>query len=242
MVSANDGYLIIYDKDAKTLFVRPNDASDTYAYAVDFEEVSNLFILTDVAFLQADGKYFTIDLTDKNSTATERTLTSPERISSLASDGTYLYAHYLAGDLTIYDKNLDVAFGVDNVNSSDLVGKIVIAGEKDCLYAFPFAYGNAFFVRYDATNKTSESHSITQNITQAYVGDVVYALALIPQTNQKTSYASTSKRASCSFKRTFIPKPTLHTATDCLQSRIKALSFTLFQAIRRHFQERRLSR
>lgn len=104
MVSANDGYLIIYDKDAKTLFVRPNDASDTYAYAVDFEEVSNLFILTDVAFLQADGKYFTIDLTDKNSTATERTLTSPERISSLASDGTYLYAHYLAGDLTIYDK------------------------------------------------------------------------------------------------------------------------------------------
>ena len=50
MVSANDGYLIIYDKDAKTLFVRPNDASDTYAYAVDFEEVSNLFILTDVAF------------------------------------------------------------------------------------------------------------------------------------------------------------------------------------------------
>lgn len=185
MVSANDGYLIIYDKDAKTLFVRPNDASDTYAYAVDFEEVSHLFILTDVAFLQADGKYFTIDLTDKNSTATERTLTSPERISSLASDGTYLYAHYLAGDLTIYDKNLDVAFGVDNVNSSDLVGKIVIAGEKDCLYAFPFAYGNAFFVRYDATNKTSESHSITQNITQAYVGDVVYALALIPQTNQK---------------------------------------------------------
>lgn len=185
MVSANDGYLIIYDKDAKTLFVRPNDASDTYAYAVDFEEVSNLFILTDVAFLQADGKYFTIDLTDKNSTATERTLTSPERISSLASDGTYLYAHYLAGDLTIYDKNLDVAFGVDNVNSSDLVGKIVIAGEKDCLYAFTFAYGNAFFVRYDATNKTSESHSITQNITQAYVGDVVYALALIPQTNQK---------------------------------------------------------
>ena len=39
MVSANDGYLIIYDKDAKTLFVRPNDASDTYSYAVDFEEV-----------------------------------------------------------------------------------------------------------------------------------------------------------------------------------------------------------
>ena len=185
MVSANDGYLIIYDKDAKTLFVRPNDASDTYTYTVDFEEVSNLFILTDVAFLQADGKYFTIDLTDKNATATERTLTSPERISSLASDGTYLYAHYLAGDLTIYDKNLDIAFGVDNANSSDLVGKIVIAGEKDCLYAFPFAYGNAFFVRYDATNRTSESHSITQNITQAYVGDVMYALALIPQTNQK---------------------------------------------------------
>lgn len=79
LVSANDNYLIIYDKDAKTLFVRPNDASDTYIYSVDFENVTHLFILTDVAFLQADGKYFTIDLTDKSAVATERTLPSPQK-------------------------------------------------------------------------------------------------------------------------------------------------------------------
>lgn len=185
LVSANDNYLIIYDKDAKALFVRPNDASDTHTYAADFEQVDYLFILDDVAFLQADGKYFTIDLTNKEATLAERTLSSPSQITSLASDGVHLYAHYLAGDLTIFDKNLDVAFGVDNQNSSDLVGKIVIAGENDCVYAFPFAYGNAFFVKYNATTKKTEAHPIAQNVTKAYVGDVVYALALVPQTGQK---------------------------------------------------------
>ncbi len=185
LVSANDNYLVIYDSTAKTLFVRPNDSSDTQTYAADFEQVNCVFILDDVAFLQADDKYFTIDLTDKTSVATERTLTSPERISTLASDGNYLYAHYLAGDITIYDKNLEIAFGVDNQNSSDLVGKIVIAGESDDVYAFPFSYGNAFYVCYNATTKQTESHAISQNITQAYVGDVMYALALIPQTNKK---------------------------------------------------------
>ena len=103
LVSANADYLLVYDKDVHSLFVRPNDSSDTYVYETDFENVTSLFVLENVAFLQADDKYYTIDLSDKTAKAVEVALTSPSRIASITSDGTLLYAHSPKGALTIYD-------------------------------------------------------------------------------------------------------------------------------------------
>ncbi len=186
LVSANSGYLLVYDKDVRSLFVRPNDSSDTYVYQTDFESVTSLFVLEDVAFLQADDKYFTIDLSDKTASAVEVTLSSPSRIASITSDGTLLYAHSPKGALTIYDKNLSVTYNIDAEDSPDeLAGSNAIAGENGNLYTFPSIYGNAFFVKFDATSNTVEAHAITQNITQAYVGDVVYALEVLLATSQK---------------------------------------------------------
>lgn len=186
LVSANSGYLLVYDKDVRSLFVRPNDSSDTYVYETDFESVTSLFVLENVAFLQADDKYYTIDLTDKTASAVEVTLPSPSRIASITSDGTLLYAHSPKGALTIYDKTLSITYNVDAEDSPDeLAGSNAIAGENGNLYTFPSIYGNAFFVKFDATSNTVEAHAITQNITQAYVGEVVYALEVLLATSQK---------------------------------------------------------
>ena len=176
LVSANDNYLIIYDKDAKTLFVRPNDASDTYIYSVDFENVTHLFILTDVAFLQADGKYFTIDLTDKSAVATERTLPSPQKITSLASDGNYLYAYNRAGYISVFDSKLDIAFDVDNILSDEISSDIVIAGENEYFYGFTYTIGNPFITIFDLKTKQHTSKPLTVYAQKAFVGDVIYAL------------------------------------------------------------------
>ncbi len=186
LVSANSGYLLVYDKDVRSLFVRPNDSSDTYVYETDFENVTSLFVLENVAFLQADDKYYTIDLSDKTASAVEVTLPSPSRVASITSDGTLLYAHSPKGALTIYDKTLSVTYNIDAEDSPDeLAGSNAIAGENGNLYTFPSIYGNAFFVKFDATSNTVEAHAITQNITQAYVGDVVYALEVLLATSQK---------------------------------------------------------
>ncbi len=186
LVSANSGYLLVYDKDVRSLFVRPNDSSDTYVYETDFESVTSLFVLENVAFLQADGKYYTIDLSDKTANAVEVTLPTPSRIASITSDGTLLYAHSPKGALTIYDKNLSVTYNIDAEDSPDeLAGSNAIAGENGNLYTFPSFYGNAFFVKFDTASNTIETNPITQSITQAYVGDVVYALEVLPATSQK---------------------------------------------------------
>ncbi len=186
LVSANSGYLLVYDKDVRSLFVRPNDSSDTYVYETDFASVTSLFVLENVAFLQADGKYYTIDLSDKTANAVEVTLPTPSRIASITSDGTLLYAHSPKGALTIYDKNLSVTYNIDAEDSPDeLAGSNAIAGENGNLYTFPSFYGNAFFVKFDTASNTVETNPITQSITQAYVGDVVYALEVLPATSQK---------------------------------------------------------
>lgn len=187
LVSANNDYLLVYDKDVHSLFVRPNDSSDAYVYETDFENATSLYVLEDVAFLQADGKYYTIDLSDKTANATEVTLPSPSRIASITSDGTRLYAHSPKGALTIYDKNLSVTYDIDAEDSPDeLAGSNAIAGENGNLYTFPSIYGSAFFVKFDTASNTVETpQPITQNITQAYVGDVVYSLEVLPVTGQK---------------------------------------------------------
>ncbi len=186
LVSANSDYLLVYDKDVRSLFVRPNDSSDTYVFETEFEEVTDLFVLENVAFLQADDKYYTIVLSDKTASAVEVTLPSPSRIASITSDGTRLYAHSPKGALTIYDKNLSITDNIDAEDSPDeLAGSNAIAGENGNLYTFPSIYGNAFFVKFDTMSNTVEAHPITQNITQAYVGSVVYALEVLTATGQK---------------------------------------------------------
>lgn len=191
LVGANRNYLVIYDDLSKTIFVR---ADEEWTYTLDFESVSGIFVVENVVFLHADNKYFTLDLTDKAATARERTLPSPADVTFFNSDGTYLYAHSAAGRLTVYDKDLQVALGIDNLYDPDtLAGKIVVAGEGANLIVFSTEYASPVFITYDATTKAKTIKGITHHIGEAYVGDVVYALEII----QQSSASGAQKRIVC---------------------------------------------
>lgn len=191
LVGANRDYLVIYDDSSKTLFVR---ADEEWTYSLDFEDVKGIFVIENVVFMHADEKYYTLDLSDKNSSVQERTLPSPADVTFFNSDGTYLYAHSAAGRITIYDKNLEVALGVDNLYDPDtLAGKIVVAGEGSNLIVFSTEYASPIFITYDATTKAKTIKGITHHIGEAYVGDVVYALEII----QQSSANDAQKRIVC---------------------------------------------
>lgn len=187
LVGANAQYLIVYDEASSQIYSRSNNAFGTFVYDVDFEKVDNIFAIGNVAFIYADGKYFTIDLTDENASPIERNLDSPMDISYFNSDGNYLYAKSTAGYITVYDQNLQVAFECDNRYNDDLLaGKPVIAGEGDNLFVFTIVYGNPFFVKYNLSNDTqSRGVALTKYVQEAYVGDIIYALETVSQSNDK---------------------------------------------------------
>ena len=205
LLSANDAYLLIYDKSANMLFVRPNDSSGSYAYSLSFKEVTLLYVLEDVAFIQADGKYFTIDLTDKSASAQEHTLSAPEDISSISSDGTRLFVHSEFGGVAIYDKTLTASFSVESAKNRALIGQIVVAGYGDSFYTFPWEYGEPRFAIYDTTTNSTEYHSITQNIKAAYVADAIFALELSPTTNQKRIIVLNKRNGALLFQTEICP-------------------------------------
>lgn len=205
LVSANDAYLLVYDKSARMLFVRPNDSSDSFVYYLDFAEVNSLYVLQDVAFFDADGKYYTLELTDKASTVQEHSLSAPQDISSISSDGTHLYVHSEYGGLAIYDKNLTVTYSIESAKNRALIGQIVVAGEGDDFYTFPWEYGEPRFAKYNTTTAQTEYHSITQNIKSAYVADAVFALELSPTTNQKRVIALSKQTGELLFQTEICP-------------------------------------
>lgn len=177
-VSANRGYLIIFDDVAKRLFVRSDSAVGTYSYSTPYDNVDNVFAIGDTAFLNDGGNYYTLDLTDTDASWVSCTLSSPSNIKFFNTDGTHLYAHSAFGAVTVYDENLNVAFDADNLQDEEFSGlATVVMGENDKLYIFSIEAGNPFFMTYDVTTKQkSERVYINGLFAEAYVGDVIYAL------------------------------------------------------------------
>lgn len=191
LVSANRNYLVIYDDSTRTLFAR---ADEEWTYSLDFENVEGIFVIEDEVFLHADDKYYTLSLASRTSVPQERVIPTPSDVTFFNSDGTYLYAHSAAGRITVYDKNLDVALGIDNLYDPDvLAGKIVVAGEGSNLIVFSTEYASPVFVTYNAVTHEKTIKGITHHIGEAYVGDVVYALEIIQQSTAQDA----QKRIVC---------------------------------------------
>lgn len=189
LIGANKDYLLVYDSVSSKIYARSNSLAGTWTYDVSFENVVNVFAIGDSAFIYADGKYYVIDLTDKNSTAVEKTLTSPQDISYFNSDGSYLYAKSTAGYITVYDDDFEIAFECDDKYNDDLLaGKPVIAGENETLFVFTIVYGNPFFVKYNLdTDVQSNGIALSKYVQEAYVGDVIYALETIPNATDNST-------------------------------------------------------
>lgn len=189
LISANKDYLLVYDKVSSKIYARSNSVAGTFTYDVDFDDVANVFAIGNSAFIYADGKYFTIDLTTENASATEKSLTSPQDISYFNSDGSYLYAKSTAGHITVYDKDFNVAFECDNRYNDDLLaGKPVIAGENETLFVFTIEYGNPSFVKYNlSTGEQSNGIALSKYVQEAHVGNVIYALETIPNATEDSN-------------------------------------------------------
>ncbi len=187
LVSANKSYMVIYDETKNKLFVRPNDSYDTTTISTTFSHVDDLFLLENVAFISADGKYYTVDVADANGAITERTLPTPSTITALNGDGTYLYAHSKTGYLSVYDKNLQIAFNADNLFDFDtLVGNMVVSGNGSVLNVFSIEYASSVYTVYDLNTSEKTIKEISSYISEAKVADVVYGLEVIPNGAEKS--------------------------------------------------------
>lgn len=175
LIAANNDYLLVYDNTQRTLFAQ---SAKTVTYPLEFEQVENIFAVGNTAFIHADGGYYTIDLRNDSATAEQRELNSPDNITYFSSDGTYLYAKSVAGNISVYDENMEIAsFGIDNkANGNLLSGHPVLAGKDGLLYVFAVVYGNPFLVKYNpATDEESNGISMDCYVTSAYIGDIIYA-------------------------------------------------------------------
>ncbi|MCM1394135.1 MAG: hypothetical protein NC179_04495, partial [[Eubacterium] siraeum] len=108
LIAANDSYLIIYDKTARTMFVRGGDRIGTYAFPLDLKNVEYIKAVGNIAFIHADEENYTVDLKDTSATPEKRELTSPSNANYFRSDGTYLYAKNGYDSVSIYDENLQI--------------------------------------------------------------------------------------------------------------------------------------
>ena len=116
-------------------------------------------------------------MTNVNAVPQEVVLATPDDISYLSTDGTYLYAKSDFGYATIYNDDFAVAFGQDNVRNLLFTGGSVLLGNANTLYVFSTNYG---FPKYTilnlATNETQE-FNITAGVQTACTGDtIIYAL------------------------------------------------------------------
>ncbi len=188
LIGANDNYLIVYDKSSNAIYSRSNSSSITTVYGVSFNNVDEMFAIGNSAFISADDKYFTIDLSNQTSTPQEVSLNSPQDISYLATDGTYLYAHSSSGYISLYDDTYQIALGIDNQKNSILTGKNIIAASGSTLYVFEYYWGESIIREYNLISaKQINSNVISQFIQEAYVGEVIYAVEANPNNSDSIS-------------------------------------------------------
>ena len=182
LISANDDYLIVYDESASALFVRMNGRAGTYSYPLDISNIQTVKAVGKTAFIYADKLCYTIDLTDTAATPVQRELPTPDNANYFRSDGKYLYAKSSFGFISVYDENLDIAFGIDNevyIDSSYasvFAGMQPLAGENGLIYYFPSILGSPYYIVYDPTTGTETVRTqIDCLITEAFVGEIIYA-------------------------------------------------------------------
>ncbi len=178
-IAANADYLLIYDSGQGKLYARSNAQLGTKSYDALIDNVSNLFAVGKQAFFVAENGYYALDLTAQNPIVEQVTLTTPDEISYLTSDGTYLYAKSAFGYITIYDDNFDVALGQDNVRDVSLTGNSVILGNSENIYIFTASYGDPHYTILNLPTKNTDEKAISSSVQAASIGDETIIFASI---------------------------------------------------------------
>lgn len=201
LVAANADYLAVYDRAQKRLYVRSNTRS-TYFYdisdifgaddALSSEDsagdlpqktISDIFAIGHHVFIVASEpsgsgtstklELYSIDAQDPASVPTLREAPTPKRIYSFASDGERLYAKNAAGNLSIYDEDLNPLR--EDIYNDLLAGMASFAGNGDNIYLFPTNQSVPMLSIYDSKDDKELLTTRSKLVSKAYIGDVIFA-------------------------------------------------------------------
>jgi len=171
LISANENYLLVYDEDLSTLFVKTLDTNIDYKYECNFTSVENIYAVNNFAYISADSKIYKLDLTSTTSTPIEAIIPTPSKISSIATDGTYLYVKSIYGYVSVYHDDLTIAFEADNIDNEIFLGKSILAANDIMLYTFT----NNSLNSYNLNTKETKETPFFYSVQSAYICNEIYA-------------------------------------------------------------------
>lgn len=174
LIQGNESYLAIYDDAQNALFVFDNNSQSAKVVNLDFQNVEKFLLLDSVAFIIADGNYYTLNLSQDNQAPTQVSIATSTQNPYFTCDGTHLYVHEPSGIVSVYDNALNSVYGASNLQT-ELYGAIIVAGENDNLYAFTSAYGVALISTLNLSTNEGVATRIEHTVYNAYVGDVIFA-------------------------------------------------------------------
>ena len=103
-IAKSNNYLAIYDETAKVILTIDTQNNQKIIDVSNYYPLKNLFILNDVVLIEytvnSTTTYAKYNIATSTSFETV-TLTSPQNIDSLSSDGTYLYAKSKYGFISV---------------------------------------------------------------------------------------------------------------------------------------------
>lgn len=178
LIAANEDWLLVFDDTKDTLYARSNTQVGTKSFAADIDATS-LFAVGDKAFFVTDAGYKYLDLNDDNATLQAVALPTPDDITYITTDGTYLYAVSSWGYVTIYDEDFSPALGQDNVRNLALTGDHVLLGSEDVLYIFKTSYGEPHYTILNLASDTTEERAMAVTVQAASIGDNAVIFALV---------------------------------------------------------------
>ena len=144
----------------------------SYNYSLSLENVSGLYAVGASAFIIADGKYYTLDLSSREATPVLRDVTSPARVNYFNSNGSILIAKAPTGDITVYDGALQEQKEIYN---EYITNDVYATGDGVNFYAYTFPGGKPHYDVIDSEGNSTLHTEISYNVRDyMYVGDVLY--------------------------------------------------------------------
>ena len=139
-VARSNNYIAIYDETEKKVLTIDNQQTRSIIDLTTYYPIKNIWLLQNNLLIQYSEndvtKYAKKDLATANSAFENVDINSPAgTITSITSDGTYLYVKSLNGNLTVYDSTFAIYNNMSNIYMDRLVG-----------YARVFGYGETIVV------------------------------------------------------------------------------------------------
>lgn len=137
-VAKSNNYIAIYDEVEKKVLTIDGQQNRAIIDLTNYYPIKNIWVLQNTLLIQYTEndttKYAKKDLGTANSAFENVTIPSPTgTISSITSDGTYLYVKALNGYLSVYDSTFAIYNNFENIYMEGLIGRFPVSGSGETL-------------------------------------------------------------------------------------------------------------